>query len=180
MKKIIFSLLVISTVLLSTSCKKYKEFNVTSTSSFTIPSNNALINLPMEIVTPESTTNFQSQVETQGSSSKLIDHVTLTSFNLTITNPANANFNFLNSIEVYLSSPNQPEILLASQYDIPENNATQLMLNPSGEDLKEYVKESNLTIRTKAVTDKVINYDISIKTDEVFLVKVALKNIFKK
>ena len=180
MNKVIFPLLIASTVLLSTSCKKYKEFNVASSSSFTVPSNNSLINLPMEIVTPESTSNIQTQVETEGSSSKLIDHVTLTSFNLTITNPSNANFNFLNSVEVYLSSPNQPEILLASQYDIPENNATQLILNPSGEDLKEYVKETNLTIRTKVVTDKVVNYDLTVKTNEIFLVKVALKNIFKK
>ena len=161
-----------------TSCKKQKEFTVTNSSSFTIPSSNSVINLPIEVITPETTSNVQTKVDSEGSSSKLIESVILTELNLTINNPTNGNFNFLNSIEIYLSSPNQPEILAAWQYDIAEDNATVLKLNTGNTNLKEYLKESGLTLRTKVVMDKVVSYDLAITADQHYFVKVSLKNIF--
>lgn len=160
--------------------KKYTEFDVNNTSNFTIPSSNYIINFPFDFTTPESTTNIQEKIDNEGSASKLIDQVILTKVSLLINNPTNANFNFLNSVEIYLSSNNQPEILAAWQYDIPENNSNTLELSTGSTNLKEYMKESNLTFRVKIVTDKVIPYDIDVTAVETFHVKAKLKNLFNK
>ncbi len=181
MKKIIFKLIAALVFLVTfVSCKKQKEFNVTNSSTFTIPSSSSIINLPMQITTPQTTSNIETKVDSEGSSSKLIEQVTLTSLNLVINTPANGNFNFLNSIEIYLSSPNQSEILVASRYDIPEDNATTLALNPETTNLKEFMKDKELSLRTKIVTDKAVSYDLNVTADQIYFVKVALKNIFKK
>ena len=180
MKKTVFkSIFVFAIFVVFISCKKQKEFSVTNSSTFTIPSSSSIINLPMQITTPQTTSNIETKVNNEGSSSKLIEKVTLTSLNLIINAPSNGNFNFLNSIEIYLSSPNQSEILVASKYDIPEDNLTTLVLNTESTDLKEYVKEKELTLRTKIITDKVVSYDLTITAEQIYFVKVALKNIFK-
>ena len=180
MKKIVLKPVFIFAVFVAlASCKKQKEFNVTNSSTFTIPSSTSIINLPMQITTPQTTSNIETKVNNEGSSSKLIEKVTLTSLNLVINAPSNGNFDFLNSIEIYLSSQNQPEILVASKYDIPENNLTTLALNTESTDLKEYIKEKELTLRTKIITDKVVSYDLTITADQIYFVKVTLKNIFK-
>jgi len=160
--------------------KKYTEFDVNNTSNFTIPSSNYLINLPVDFTTPESTTNIQEKFDNEGSSSKLIDEVILTKLSLFINGPTNGNFNFLNSVELYLSSNNQPEILAAWQYDIPENNSKNLDLTTGNTNLKEYMKESSLTLRVKIVTDKIVSYDIDIIAKQTFHVKAKLKNLFNK
>jgi hypothetical protein len=160
--------------------KKYTEFDVNNTSNFTIPSSNYFINLPFDFTTLESTTNIQERIDNEGSSSKLIDRVTLTKLTLLINNPTNGNFDFLNSVEIYLSSNNLPEILAAWQYDIPENSSRALDLSTGNTNLKEYMKESNLTLRVKIVTDKVVPYNIDVIATETFHVKCKLKNLFNK
>lgn len=160
------------------SCKKQKEFNVTNSTTFTVPSANSAINLPMQITTPETTSNVQTKVDAEGSTSKLIEQVILTELNLNINSPTNANFNFLNSIEIYISSPTQPEVLIAWQYSIPESNLTNLSLTTGNTNLKEYLKDSGLSLRTKIVTDKLVSYDLNVTANQNYFVKVALKNIF--
>lgn len=160
------------------SCKKQKEFNVTNSTTFTVPSANSAVNLPIQITTPETTSNVQTKVDAEGSTSKLIEQVILTELNLNINSPANANFNFLNSIEIYISSPTQPEVLIAWKYDIAEDNATALSLTTGNTNLKEYLKDSGISLRTKIVTDKFVTYDLNVTANQNYFVKVALKNIF--
>lgn len=160
--------------------KKYTEFDINNSSSFTIPASNYFINVPFEINTPETTTNIQEKIDTEGSASKLVDQVTLTQMNLAINTPANGNFNFLNSVEIYLSSASQPEILAAWKYEISENNSKILDLVTGNTNLKEYIKDSGLTLRVKIVTDKLVPYNLDVTANETFHVKAKLKNIFNK
>jgi len=160
--------------------KKYTEFDISTSSNFTIPSSNYIINFPFDVSTPETTTNVQEKIDNEGSSSKLIDEVILTQLNIRINHPETGNFNFLNSVEIYLSSNNQPEILAAWQYDIPENDTRSLDLSTGNTNLKEYMKESNLTLRVKIVTDKIVPYDIDVAATETFHVKAKIKNLFNK
>lgn len=160
--------------------KKYTEFDVNNSSNFTIPASNYFINVPFEITTPETTTNIQEKIDTEGSTSKLVDQVTLTRMNLAINNPENGNFNFLNSVEIYLSSSSQPEILAAWKYQIPENNSKVLDLETGNTNLKEYIKDNGLTLRIKIITDKLVPYDLDVTSNETFHIKAKLKNLFNK
>jgi len=160
--------------------KKYTEFDVNNSSAFSIPASNYFINVPFEINTPETTTNIQEKIDTEGSASKLLDQVTLTQMNLMINTPSNGNFNFLNSVEIYLSSSTQPEILAAWKYEIPENNSKVLDLVTGNTNLKEYIKDSGITLRVKIITDKVVPYNLDVTANETFHVKAKLKNLFNK
>jgi hypothetical protein len=177
MKRFVLYLFVL---VLLTSCKKYKEFDLNYTEEVTIPSNSAIISLPFSVMTPETTTNTQSEYDNEGTSSRLIDQVTLSRLSFSVKSPGSGNFDFLNSIEIYLSSPNQPEILLASKYSIPETGLQQMDMDVSGADLKDYLKESSYSLRVKTVTDKTLSADMTVKTEETFHVKAKLRNLFKK
>ena len=105
------------------SCKKIgklKEFDLHYSHEVTIPSAGAIMPLPFEIVTPETTTNTKEDYKNEGTTSKLIDRVTLKDLSLIVKSPSSGNFDFLKSIEIYLASPNHEEILVASKYEIPE------------------------------------------------------------
>ncbi len=164
------------------SCKKIgklKEFDLHYSQEVTIPSSGAIIPLPIDIATPETSTNTKEDYKNEGTTSKLIDRVTLKDLTLTVKSPASGNFDFLKSIEIYLASPNHEEVLVASKYDIPETGLTTLSLDTYSTDLKGYMQDDSFSLRFKISTDRTVSYDLTIQSDETFHVKARLRNLFK-
>lgn len=164
------------------SCKKIgklKEFDLHYSNEVTIPSASSVVSLPFDIKTPETTTNTKEDYKNEGTTSRLIDRVTLTDLTLTVKSPQSGNFDFLNSIEIYLASPNHTEVLVASKNDIPETGLTRLTLDVSSSDLKGYLQDESFSLKFKITTDRALAYDITIQSDETFHVKARLRNIFK-
>lgn len=164
------------------SCKKIgklKEFDLHYSNEVIIPSASSIVLLPIDIRTPETTTNTEEEYKNEGTTSKLIDRVTLKDLTLTVKAPSNGNFDFLNSIEIYLASPNHTEVLVASKNDIPEAGLTTLSLVVSGGDLKSYLQDDSFSLRFKITTDRAVAYDLTIQSAETFHVKARLRNIFK-
>lgn len=164
------------------SCKKIgklKEFDLHYSQEVTIPSAGAIIPLPFDMVTPEITTNTQQDYKNEGTTSKLIECVTLKDLTLTAKSPTSGNFDFLKSIEIYLASPNHDEVLVASKYDIPETGLTSLSLDTYSTDLKGYMQDDSFSLRFKISTDRTVAYDLTIQSDETFHVKARLRNLFK-
>lgn len=164
------------------SCKKIgklKEFDLHYTNEVIIPATGSVVMLPIDIKTPETTTNSKENYKNEGTTSKLIDRVTLKDLTLTIKSPQSGNFDFLNSIEIYLASPNHAEVLVASKNDIPETGLTSLTLDTYSPDLKGYIQDDTFSLRFKISTDRSIAYDLTIQADETFRVKARLRNLFK-
>ncbi len=92
---------------------------------------------------------------------------------LTITSPANQNFNFLQSIDIYISTDSSNEIELASLTDIPQN-VTSITLEPTSAALDEYVKAANYTLRTQIVTTQTLTQDVDMNADSRFQVTANL------
>jgi hypothetical protein len=93
-----FTLLLLAVAVFSVSCKKLLEefpttFNIPYTSTFTIPAGTT-INLPINISTPDITTNFSSTLEAQKTSTDLVKKVSLDKFTLKVLSPSTGNFNF--------------------------------------------------------------------------------------
>lgn len=160
--------------------KKYTDFDLDYSTDFVIPSTGGLINLPIDIVTPETTTNTEGTYSNNDTEAKLVDEVTMTRLDLVINSPQNASFDFLRSIEVYLSSSSEPEVLVASKYDIPQSGLRSLELDTRGENLKAYLQENAFKIRVKTNMRQAVAYDISMTANETFHVKAKLKNLFKR
>lgn len=123
-------------------------------------------NFPIGIVTPLSpipvTTNSEETFKNNKTRAELVKDVSLNKLTLTIADPANENFDFLRSIEIYLSSEKAGETKIAYMDEVPKG-VTSIELKSTNAKLDQYIKGETYTIRTKAVVGKPITRDISIK-----------------
>lgn len=171
-------LLIITTLLFLTSCKDELDeltmFNITNNSSFNIPAT-AIINTPLAINTPDIETDSNSDFENNNSRKDLIESAKLKEIILTIESPETGSFDFLDEIELFINAEGLSETRLASKFDIEENGATTLDLNVEEEtELSEYLKKDNYSIRVRAVTDKTINQEYTIKTSTTFFIDAEI------
>ncbi len=166
---------VIILAVLISNCSKLDEltkFNMDYDTQVTIPST-AGINLPFDVLTPETETNSESTFESNDTRKDLIEEIKLTKLQLVITAPSDADFSFLESIEVYISAAGLDEIKIASKVEVPETVST-LDLEVSDVDLKEYIKKDNYSLRLNTVTDEAMSQDHQIDVKSTFFVDAKI------
>jgi len=170
------SILILSILFLTISCDKIDEltkFNLNYKSSVVIPASTG-IDLPFDVFTPEMETDSESQFEVNDTRKDLIEEIKLTELNLVITSPDNADFSFLNSIEVYIAADGLEEIKIAEKEEVDENAGNTLDVDVFDVDLKEYIKKDNFNLRLKTVTDEVISTDHQIEVNSTFFVDAKI------
>lgn len=172
MKRLVYPALLLFLIGFS-SCKKLISFKMEYDDTATIPAN-ALINIPFDIVTQQQTTNSQQTFENNGTASDLISRVELTNLDLSILTPASEDFNFLKSVEIFLSAPELSEIRVAYNTNVPNNGLRELPLTCEDHDLKEYLKKSSYSIRVKAETDEAITQNVEVNIHSKFTVDAGL------
>ncbi|TLP82647.1 hypothetical protein [Maribacter sp. ACAM166] len=158
------------------SCDKLDEltkFDIEYSQQATIPSSTG-INLPFDVFTPEMETNSESKFSVNDTRKDLIEEITLTELELVIISPDNADFSFLNSIEVYISADDLEEIKIAFLDDVPENSGNKITLNTSDIDLKEYIKKDEFILRLNTVTDELISTDHELEVNSTFFVDAKI------
>lgn len=165
---------IILAVLLS-NCSKLDEltkFNMDYDTQVTIPSS-AGINLPFDVLTPDTETNSESTFESNDTRKDLIEEIKLTQLQLVITSPSDADFSFLESIEVFISADGLDELKIASKVEVPETVST-LDLEVSDTDLKDYIKKDNYSLRLNTVTDEAMSQDHQIDVKSTFFVDAKI------
>ena len=172
MKQLLYIFVAVLTLGLG-GCKKLVQFKMEYNDTVTIPAN-TLINLPIELATPQNTTNSEEQFSGNGTASNLISKVALTNLDLSIVNPASETFDFLKSVEIYLSAPDLAEIRVAYINEVPATGLQQLPLTCEDVDLKEYLKKSTYSIRVKAVTDEALANDTQVNIHSRFAVDAGI------
>ncbi len=161
------------------NCDKLDEltkFDIEYSQRATIPSSTGM-NLPIDVFTPEMETNSESKFAVNDTRKDLIEEITLTVLEMVIISPDNADFSFLNSIEVYISADGLEEILIASLNEVPENAGNSIMLNTSDLDLKEYIKKDEFSLRLNTVTDELISTDHELEVKSTFFVDAKILGI---
>ncbi|MBE8723761.1 hypothetical protein [Flavobacterium hungaricum] len=144
--------------------------------SFTISNNTSIkikstspINLPLEIITPEVTTNSSAEFENNKTKASLVKDVKLRSLQLNIENPADKTFTFLKSVHLYISTTDSNEIELAYQDNINStSNAIDLIC--TDKKLDEYLKADSYKIRTKVTLKETLTQDVTVKAAMKFKV----------
>lgn len=170
-----FLILVIMTSMVS--CKKQGgllDFNLKYDTSSTINPGTP-ISLPFEIMTPPINSNSETELEGRGSQLNLINYVRLKKLELSITSPSGKTFSFLRDIFIYINADGLEEKLIASKENIPDNVGSVLNLDQSGENLKEYIKKKNFSIRLSAVTDETLTQKVDINIHSEYDVNAKLK-----
>jgi len=174
MKKIILYTLIITAF--GFGCKKISEltqFNMNYDESTVIPASSQ-ISFPFNIYTPSIESNSESSFSVNNTSKDLIEKINLSVLTLTITSPEDGNFNFLNSITIYISADGLDEIKMAWNTDIPDGVGNTITLTTTTADLKEYIKKDSFTLRMNTVTDEILTRDYNIDIHSVFFVDAKI------
>lgn len=154
-----------------TSCNAVDElltFTISNNASIKIQSTSP-INLPLEIITPEVTTNSSAEFENNKTKASLVKDVKIRSLKLSITDPSDKTFTFLKSIHLYISTANSEEIELAYADNISvSSNSIDLIC--TGKRLDEYIKADSYKIRTKVTLKETLTKDVTVKAEMKFKV----------
>lgn len=170
----LFSLLLL--LFFNHSCRtvdQLTQFNMDFNETITIPSATG-INLPINILTPDVETNSESTFEINDTRKDLIEHISLTSLTISLSAPENADFSFLESINVYMNAPDLPEVEIAWANSIPENVGGVLMLDVSGADFQEYIKKDQFSLRLNTITDELLTADHQLEIATTFFIDAKI------
>ena len=159
MKKILLGC-AMAVLALGTGCKKVKDLANISvdlpytqqvtippvdgyTFGFPLPAGGA--SLPFPAV--PFATNSKSYLEQYHTTSAKVIKVGLKSMVIELTTPPGQNFDFLDTVQLFISAPSQAEVLVAYKYSIPQGQ-TSLKLTTSDVNLKDYFLADTMYIRT--------------------------------
>ncbi|WP_158851448.1 hypothetical protein [Algibacter sp. L1A34] len=163
-------------IILFFSCDALDEltkFEINYTEEIVIESA-TVIDLPFNAGTPEVTSNSESTFESNNTNKDLIESIELTAMELDITAPETGDFDFLNSIKIYISAENEEEVIIAWLDQVPENSENVLDLETTSDDLKNYIKSDTYTLRVETVTDELITEDHNIDVNSTFFVDAKI------
>ena len=130
--------------------------------------------VPFNIYTPEMETNSEAEFESNDTRKDKINSIFLDEIKMTITAPQGETFSFLNSVEIFVSSPNNEEAKVAFKENIPSNIGSELVCDLVSVDLQKFVKDDKFKIRVLTVTDEVIPQDVEINLYSNFFVDAKL------
>ncbi|MFT3749568.1 MAG: hypothetical protein QM768_14675 [Agriterribacter sp.] len=126
--------------------------------------------VPFDINTPDVETQSEDQFAGHNTAKNLIETITLKEMKITIINPGDQNFDFLKSIEVYISTDGQEEVKAAWKNDMADAGVKEIVLDRSSANLKPYLMSNKYKLRLKTTTDKVLNKDVTVKISNTFRV----------
>lgn len=165
--------------ILQTACEKINQltvFDLDYNTQVTIQSVVG-INLPFNLVSPNITTNSVTNFEVNDTRKDLIEEITLKELKLFISVPEDGDFSFLEAIEIYISSEGLEEKLIAWNLSIDPEAGNMLELETYDEDLQEYIKNDQIALRVKVVTDKLLLTDYTIDINSVFRIDAKILGI---
>lgn len=90
----------------------------------------------------------------------LIESATLKKFNVTILEPTDAKFTFLNKIEIFVKAEGLDEKLIAWKDNIPNNIGNYLELETTSSDLKKYLTSDAIRVRLKTTSSSPLTEDL--------------------
>ena len=154
-------------------CKKdLTQFHIDYNTEAFIPSNTP-ISSPIDIITPEKTTNSSFEFEVNDTRKDLIREILLVDLEIKIISPEDHTFDFLKSVEIFISSENHEEQKIAYKEDVP-NGVQKLVCELLDVDLQEYIKEDSFKLRLKTVTDQLLSQDVKVDIFTNFFVDAKL------
>ncbi|MBC5774400.1 hypothetical protein H8S95_10035 [Pontibacter sp. KCTC 32443] len=107
-------------------------------------------------------TNSEETFKNNKTRAELVKEVTLNKLTLTIADTAkSADFDFLESIEIYIQADGLDEVRIAYLEEVPLDVKT-LNMNLTNAKLDEFLKKDSYTIRTAAVLRNTVVSDVNI------------------
>ncbi len=165
--------------MLFTNCKLidgWTQFEIDYSAFATLPQD-LNINQSEDVYPSVIEADLKAKVENEGSSIDKIESVELTDLNLRISSPTGKDFQFLNSVALYMNAEGLDEIKVAWKDDVPVTIGDVLSLNTSSSDLTDYLVKEVVTLRLNTVLNQGIAQDYQIGIDVTFLVDAKILGI---
>ncbi len=174
-------LLLLATVILLTygSCKEISQlthFYIDYTNDVTIPPI-IYVGTPYDVWTPYMPTNSDELFSNNNTSSGLIEEILLTEMKMIVTSPASQSFDFLKSIDIYMSSDSITETKIAWNNDIPQTGLSTVELETTDDDLQVLIKTEEYKLRCRLIVRDEISDSTVIEILSTFFVDAKLLGI---
>jgi hypothetical protein len=160
MKQVLLALVVL-VAFVSSSCEKFEElltFNIKQDANMEVPATPFIVSDPI-LLPPVKVTASE---EFKSNKAKMVKDIVLNKIDLSITNPQNANFDFLKNIEIFISVEGKSDVKVAYLTEVPKGVNT-ISLNTTNAKLDEYIKADSYTIQTRVTFAKTVDQKTNIK-----------------
>lgn len=169
---VFFALVLGSISYLLNSCGKIDgltQFTMEYNETVTVPSSTGLT-LPLNLFTPDIDSDAESTFAVNDTRKDLVEEVLLEKLEMELISPTNGDFGFLKSITIYLKADGLDEIEVAWNKNVPSDVGSSLVLETSEDDLQEYIKKEQFSLRVNTVTDEALASDHVIEITSSFFV----------
>ena len=170
MKKALF-LVPLALFLVFTGCKKIEQlltFYIEDSQSIRIPA--TLLFGSVVALTPLTVaTKSEDTFKNNNTRADLVKDVSLNKLSLTITDPSGQNFDFLQKIEIFISTNANDQIRMAYLDQVPRGVGSIDLISTNAK-LDSYLKAASYTLTTKVTTGQAIAREITVRADSRFKV----------
>ncbi len=144
-------------------CKLIDElthFDIEYNYTFKLPAYGGINLDSLNIESPDIENDVESTFEINNTRKDLVERATLKKFNVTILEPVNGNFSFLNKIEIFVKTDVLEEKLIAWKDKIPNDIGNYLELETTKIDLKKYLTSDAIRVRLKTTSSSPLTEDL--------------------
>ena len=145
-------------------CKAIDElthFDIDYNYTFTLPAIGGAVNLDnLDIKSNNVENSTESTFQNNDTRKDLVERATLKKFNVTILEPLDANFSFLNKVEIFIETDELEEKLIAWKDNFSVNDGNHLELETTSNDLKKYLTSDAIRVRLKTTSSEPLTEDL--------------------
>jgi len=157
----ISSSIIVLLVLLFCGCKAIDElthFDIDYNYTFTLPSFGGLGDIDLSSNDLENSN--ESTFENNNTNKHLVESATLKKFNVEIIDPIDADFSFLDKVEIFVSTETLEEKMIAWKDDIAQNVGDYLELETTSSNLRKYLISDEIRVRLKTTSSEPLINDL--------------------
>lgn len=169
MKRILVCLAIVTLLSKCKEVDEFTQFEMEFTEEISFPAGTEL-NIPFEITSPDINTEYQDVYESYNTKADRIEEIQLKELELTISSPQLGSFDFLESIQIAISSAGMDEMDIASIYEIPNSGESVIELETSKVNLKDYLSIDQFGFKLNSVADQGLAEDYTISVRSIFFV----------
>ena len=136
------------------------HFDIDYNYTFILPSFGGINLDNLNIKSNDIKNDTESTFENNDTRRDLVERATLKKFNVTILEPIDAKFTFINKVEIFVKTDALEEKLIAWKENIPDDIGNYLELETTSSDLEKYLTSDAIRVRLKTTSSSPLMEDL--------------------
>jgi len=136
------------------------HFDIDYNYTFILPSFGGINLDNLNIKSNDIKNDTESTFENNDTRRDLVERATLKKFNVTILEPIDAKFTFINKVEIFVKTAALEEKLIAWKENIPDDIGDYLELETTSSDLEKYLTSDVIRVRLKTTSSSPLMEDL--------------------